>query len=71
MIEHVAKVSLHQIALLRAANLEVKHDGHIYRVLTRTWSEVETLHRIIPDPEHAPSFRNGDFRIYKATVTQA
>ncbi len=71
MIEHVAKVSLHQIALLRAANLDVKLDGHIYRILTRTWSEVETLHRIIPDPEHVPSFCNGNFRIYKAMVTQA
>lgn len=70
MIEHVAKVSLRQVSLLRAANLEVKHDGHIYRILTRTWSEVETLHRIIPDPEHSPSFINGDFRIYTATLTR-
>lgn len=68
---HIAEVTLHQIALLRAAKLEVKLDGYIYRILTKTWAEVETLHRIIPDPDYSPEFINGDFRIYKAMVTQA
>lgn len=65
-----AKVELHQIALLRAAELEVKLDGCIYRILTKSWAEVETLHRIIPDPDYSPDFVNGNFRIYKATLTQ-
>jgi hypothetical protein len=67
---HSAEVTLHQIALLRGAKLEVKLDGHIYRILTKNWAEVETLHRIVPDPNHSPSFINGDFRIYKATLTR-
>lgn len=65
-----AEVALHQITLLRAAKLEVKLDGHIYRILTKSWAEVETLHRIVPDPDYSPDFINGNFRIYKATLTQ-
>ncbi len=71
MTSRIAEVTLHRIALLRAAKLEVKLDGHIYRILTKNWAEVETLHRIVPDPDHSPSFINGDFRIYKAMVTRA
>lgn len=71
MTGHIAEVSLRQIALLRAAKLEVKHDSNIYRILTKNWAEVETLHRIIPAPDHSPSFINSDFRIYKAMVTRA
>lgn len=65
-----AEVALHQIALLRGAKLEVRLDGRIYRILTKNWAEVETLHRIVPDPEHAPVFINDDFRIYEATIIQ-
>lgn len=68
MSEHIAEIALHQIALLKAAKLEVRLDGCIYRILTKTWAEVSTLHRIIPDADHAPVFVNGDFRIYKARV---
>lgn len=71
MTGHIAEVTPHQIALLRAAKLEVRLDGNIYRIVTKTWAEVETLHRIIPDPDHTPSFVNGNFRIYKAMVTRA
>lgn len=70
MSGHSTEVTLHQIALLRGAKLEVKLDGHIYRILTKNWAEVETLHRIVPDPNHSPSFINGDFRIYIATLTR-
>jgi len=70
MTNAAAEVALHQIALLRAAKLEVKLNGYIYRILTKNWGEVETLHRIVPDPEHAPVFINGDFRIYEATIIQ-
>ena len=70
MTSHIAEVALHQIALLRAAKLEVKLDGHIYHILTKNWAEVETLHRIVPDSDYSPDFINGNFRIYKATLTQ-
>ncbi len=70
MIDHVAEITLHQIALLRGAKLEVKLDGHIYRILTKTWEEVKTLHQIIPDADYSPVFINGNFRIYKARITR-
>lgn len=69
-VAHAASVSIQQIAALRSAGLDVRHDGGIYRILTGRWTEVETLHRIVPDPEHAPAFVNGDFRIYLAVLIQ-
>lgn len=70
MSGRIAEVALHQIALLRGAKLEIKLNGCLYRILTKNWGEVETLHRIIPDPEYAPVFINGNFRIYEATIIQ-
>lgn len=66
----VASVSIQQIAALKTAGLDVRHDGGVYRILTGCWAEVETLHQIVPDPEHAPAFINGDFRIYLAMLIQ-
>jgi len=67
---HTAAASIRQIAALKSAGLDVRHDGGIYRILTGKWAEVETLHRIVSDPEHAPAFVNGDFRIYLVVLTQ-
>ncbi len=66
----VASVSVRQLAALKTAGLDVRHEHSIYRILTGKWAEVETLHRIVSDPEHAPAFINGDFRIYLAVLTQ-
>lgn len=67
---HVASVSIQQLAALKTAGLDICHDGSVYRILTSSWAHVETLHKIIPDPEHAPAFVNGDFRIYLAMMIQ-
>ena len=44
---HTAAASIQQIAALKSAGLDVRHDGGIYRILTGKWAEVETLHRIV------------------------
>lgn len=65
-----ATISMQQLAALKAAGLDVRHEISVYRILTGNWHEVETLHKIVPDPEHAPAFINGDFRIYLAMLIQ-
>jgi hypothetical protein len=65
-----AAVSIQQIAALKTTGLDVRHDGGVYRILTGCWAEVETLHQIVPDPEHSPYLVNGDFRIYLAMLIQ-
>jgi hypothetical protein len=67
---YVAGVSIQQLAALKTAGLDIRHDAGIYRVITTNWAGVETLHQIVPDPEHAPAFINGDFRIYLAMLVQ-
>jgi hypothetical protein len=70
MSGHIAKISLQQISALKGAGLKVKPGPCLYRIVTKNWGEVETLHRIISDPEHSPDFVNGDFRIYLAMLTR-
>ena len=65
-----ATVSMGQLAALKTAGLDVRHEGSVYRILTGNWDEVETLHKIVPDPEHAAAFINGNFRIYLAMLIQ-
>lgn len=61
---------MQQLAALKTAGLDVRHETSVYRILTENWAEVETLHKIVPDPEHAPAFINGNFRIYLAMLIQ-